>query len=46
MEIAAGFLDPHLTRGKLIRLIERLAAVTILEGLTGDVARLERGGPS
>ncbi len=44
MEIAAGFLDPHLTRGKLIRLIERLAAVTILEGLTGDVARLERRG--
>jgi transposase-like protein len=44
VEIAAGFLDPHLTRGKLIRLIERLAAVTILEGLTGDVARLERRG--
>ena len=44
MEIAAGLLDPHLTRGKLIRLIERLGLVTILEGLTGDVARLERRG--
>ena len=32
MEITAGFLDPHLTRGKLIGLIEDLAAVTIARG--------------
>ncbi|MDF3063903.1 MAG: hypothetical protein K0S06_4012 [Microvirga sp.] len=42
MEIAAGLRDPHLTRSKFIRLVERLGAVTAAEGLTGDVALLER----
>jgi len=42
MEIKAGLRDPHLTQGKFIRLIKDLAAVTVAEGLTGDVALLER----
>src|SRR5215218_3004959 len=42
MEIKAGLRDPQLTRGKFIRLIKDLAAVTVAEGLTGDVALLER----
>ena len=42
MEIKAGLRDPQLTHGKFIRLIKDLAAVTVAEGLTGDVALLER----